>query len=412
MSEQVFNVVQLGRQSAVGTSVAATTVFPVDAGFLGFELDRASESPNEDFGSPSREMAGRSSTGVRWATASLPVVCRFQDIMHLLEMHVDTLTIPSGTSITLATSAAADDIIDTTGAHGLSAGDRVVFSALTGGTGLTINTTYYVSTTSGGAAVDFSSDITAGTALKGPYSYVYAFDQASNLLSTALKPYTFEYGDPASTQDEWEATGVLATDLELGFDALSAPGNSMWQATASLIALNRAPAAMTGSLAAPATLETMEGHLTTLAEGATGTAFASLSALTSSLKQFSMRSSVSAIGRAYGGSSDVASAVGRSDKATVKFDALVAISATSDTDILDIFEVAGSIPTERRWRVAIDGTGNNLATIDARVKFNAVDIGEHEGERLYAIKDGDFIYDSTLASHGTITVTNDIAAHA
>ena len=68
MSEAVFHKVQLGRQSAVGTSVDATTVFPVDAGFLGFELDRAFESPDEDFGSPSREMTGRGSTGVRWAT--------------------------------------------------------------------------------------------------------------------------------------------------------------------------------------------------------------------------------------------------------------------------------------------------------------------------------------------------------
>jgi hypothetical protein len=339
MSESVFNVIQLGRQSAVATSVAATTVFPVDAGFLGFELDRASESPNEDFGSPSREMAGRSSTGVRWATASCPFVWRFQDGFHPLEMHVDTVS-PSGA---------------------------------------------------------------------GPYVYTYAFDQASNLLSTALKPYTWEYGDPASTQDEWEATGVLASGLTLGFDALSAPGNSMWHGSLDLVALNRAPAAMTGSLTPPATLETMEGHLTTLNEGAVGTAFGSLAALTASLKQFELTSTVNAVGRAYGGATDVATAIGRSDKANVEFTALVAISATSKTDILDIYEVSGSIPTERRWRITITGSGTNVCTIDARVRFTAVDIGEHEGERLYAVK-GVFVYDSTLASHGTIILTNSVSA--
>lgn len=84
------------------------------------------------------------------------------------------------TNITLTTSAAADDIIDTTtDPHGLVAGDRVVFSSLTGGAGLTTNREYYViaanladttfqvSTTAGGSAVNFTTDITAGTAAKG-----------------------------------------------------------------------------------------------------------------------------------------------------------------------------------------------------------------------------------------------------
>lgn len=79
------------------------------------------------------------------------------------------------TPITLATSAAADDILDTTAAHGLAVGDRVVFTSLTGGSGLTAGTPYYViagnlaaqtfqvSTTAGGSAVNFTTDITAGT---------------------------------------------------------------------------------------------------------------------------------------------------------------------------------------------------------------------------------------------------------
>lgn len=80
-----------------------------------------------------------------------------------------------GASVTLATSAHADDIIDTATAHGYSAGDRVVFTGLTGGTGLEINREYYVVATSlaaqtfrvaetlGGSAIGFSADITAGT---------------------------------------------------------------------------------------------------------------------------------------------------------------------------------------------------------------------------------------------------------
>lgn len=93
----------------------------------------------------------------------------------------DGLFVPSeaalGSVVTLQTSAAADDIIDAT-AHGFVAGDRVVFTALTGGAGLSTNREYYViaanlaantfqvSTTLGGSAVNFTSDITAGSVRK------------------------------------------------------------------------------------------------------------------------------------------------------------------------------------------------------------------------------------------------------
>lgn len=424
MSEAALQVVQVGRESSIGTSVAATQVFPTDAGsFTGFELDRASESPDEDYGGASRERSGRASTGVRGATASATQTMCFEDFQKILEQHVDTIALPAGSSITLANpSAAADDIIDTTGAHGLAAGDQVVFSALTGGTGLTTNTLYYViaanlasqtfqvSTTSGGAAVDFSTDITAGTALKAPFTWTYAFDETTGLISSAVKPYTWEYGDPNSTQDEMEAATVIITDLEVGFDALSAPGNQMWKAQMSLLGLARVQAAMTGSLSAPTPRETMEGHLTTFNEGGTGTAFGSLSALGSTLKQFSLRSSLSAVIRAYGGASDVGVAIGRSAKATVEGSALLAINSTSLTDIHDIFNVAGSIPTERRWRITVDGAGSNAMTIDLRPRFTKVERGEHEGEILYAV-DFACAYDSTLGSRGTFGLTNAIAAH-
>lgn len=340
MSEGVYNVVAFGRQSSLATAVPATTVFPVDAGFLGFELDRAAESPDEDYGSTSREQPGRESYGVRWATASLPFVARFQDLMHVLEMHVATISTPSGTA--------------------------------------------------------------------SPYSWPYTFDESGSLLSSVLKPYTVEYGVKGSTQDEWRAVGVIASDLELGFDALTAPGNSMWKGTAGLVAVDRQPSAITGTATAPATLETMEGHLTTLAEGPTGTAFGSLAVLSGSLKQFSLRSSLGAVGRAYGGTSDVATSIGRSEKGSVEFDALIGISATAKSDILDVFEASGSVATERRWRVTVTGSGVNSLTIDARVRFRSVNVGDNAGERLYAVS-GVWVYDSTLLARGKFTLANAVA---
>lgn len=83
-----------------------------------------------------------------------------------------------GSDLALTTSAASDDIIDFTPDHGLAAGDAVVFTALTGGTGLTAGRVYWVVATSlaaksirvastpGGAAIGFSADITAGTLAK------------------------------------------------------------------------------------------------------------------------------------------------------------------------------------------------------------------------------------------------------
>jgi len=82
-----------------------------------------------------------------------------------------------GDNVTIQTSAAADDIIDAS-THGLSNGDAVVFTALTGGTGLTAGQVYWViadnltaddfqvSATPGGSAVNFTADITAGTVAK------------------------------------------------------------------------------------------------------------------------------------------------------------------------------------------------------------------------------------------------------
>lgn len=340
MSEGVFNVIAFGRQSVVGTAVAATTLFPGDPGFLGFELDRAVESPEEDIGSTSREYSARGSYGVRWATASMPFVARFEDLMHAFEMHVDTIGTPTGTA--------------------------------------------------------------------SPYTWTYTFDETGGLLSSALKPYTIEYGVDGSTQDEWRAVGVVATDLELGFDALSAPGNQMWRGSLGLVAVNREYNALTGTAVAPSALETLEGHLTTFAEGNTSTAFASLTTASATLKQFNLRSSINAAGRAYGGS-DTSTAIGRSGKGEVSFDALVAISSTTKSDVHDIFAESGGLVTERRWRLTVDGAGVNSLTIDFRCRFTAVQVGEHEKERLYQVN-GVWVYDSTLGGRGQFTLVNALSA--
>lgn len=86
----------------------------------------------------------------------------------VMEPTVDTLPTVTGT--------AATDLINSA-AHGLEEGDIVIFTSLTGGTGLTADTPYFIitenlaagafqiSATRRGAAALFSADLTAATAV-------------------------------------------------------------------------------------------------------------------------------------------------------------------------------------------------------------------------------------------------------
>lgn len=96
-----------------------------------------------------------------------------------------TIAIPATTDPTFtgATATASTDLVNET-AHGLLAGDRVYFTTLTGGTGLSLNTNYYVlaagltanafavSTTDGGAAVNITVDYSAVSYSKVAYRII------------------------------------------------------------------------------------------------------------------------------------------------------------------------------------------------------------------------------------------------
>lgn len=333
MADKVYDVIQFGRQSAVGTAVAATTKFPGKADAP--DLDRAYRNPEEDYGSTSDEQPGRGAYGIRAASTRLTSDVRYQDIMHLAEMHA---------------------------AGGISP--------------------------------------TAGT---GVYTWTYTPDETSD----STKKYTIELGSDDAT-DQWRLTGCVADSLAIGFDALTAPGNAPWTADASILALDREIHALTGSLSAPATLETAEGHFTTLAEGTTSTAFSSLSALTGSLIMFRLTSTRPFVRRVYGGASDTATGWGVSGKAGATFEAELKVGSTAKTNVHDIFDAAGSVVTERRWRVRASGSGVNTLTLDARVRFKTVGRGEREGEPTYLVA-GSCVYDSTLGGRYQLAVANAIS---
>lgn len=141
------------------------------------------------------------------------------------------------------TGIAATDIITHYG-HNFVAGDTVVFTSLTGGAGLSINTTYYivatvvagvsykVSATSGGTAIDFSSNITAGVATQ--YFSVYSSTVADRFLDWSYSDFSMDIDSTNNTIDfkegstEYEATltsgsytlSTLAAEIKTAMDAV------------------------------------------------------------------------------------------------------------------------------------------------------------------------------------------------
>lgn len=117
MAEIVFDKLQLGLQTgtpaAPGAAVAATIVYPIEAGLIDPDLDRGYESPDEDFGMLARHQPGRGSYGLRAAGVPLTFVARFEDIMRFLEMRLAGAITPSGTNPYTWTYT-ADNTSDTT----------------------------------------------------------------------------------------------------------------------------------------------------------------------------------------------------------------------------------------------------------------------------------------------------------
>lgn len=119
--------------------------------------------------------------------------------------------VPARAAALSVTGASATDIL-TSAAHGLAVGDVVVFTALTGGAGLVVGQPYYViatnlaantfmvSATPGGAAVNFTSDITAGSVAE------------MTVLSTARRVALTINNNAA----RWQGDALMAEDVTEG----------------------------------------------------------------------------------------------------------------------------------------------------------------------------------------------------
>ena len=237
----------------------------------------------------------------------------------------------------------------------------------------------------------------------GPYVHTFTGDTTAH----SIVPYTFEIAD--DTQD-WDVVSVHCESLELGFDTLSAPGNSPWTLSADLRGIDKVKSTATAALTAPSELETVEGAFTQLFQGDDSTAFASLTELSNHLVSYRVTIADPKPLRIYGASTgDVATGFGR-QKREVSFEAQLKLSSDSVTNVYDIFNVTGAAPDDRRWRIQTTGSGTKEMVIDGRVRFTSVNVEPdvRDGERVLAIG-GYYVYDSTLGSDIEIAITNGVA---
>lgn len=126
------------------------------------------------------------------------------------------------------TGVASTDIITAVG-HTYSANQAVRFLSLTGGSGLNTTTTYYVrdisgntfkvSTTSGGGAVNFTTDITNGTVLAGEYNVSIENQDSQTNSSIVITPKgtgALILGPrPDGTSTGGAQRGIYSVDLQL-----------------------------------------------------------------------------------------------------------------------------------------------------------------------------------------------------
>lgn len=238
----------------------------------------------------------------------------------------------------------------------------------------------------------------------GPYTWVYKLEAGV----PTVKPYTVEEGVVGDTNDQWEIASAVINELTLSYDALAAPGTQPWRASGTLVGFDRSIAPLTAGLSAPATLETAMGHMTTVYDGTTATAFASLGELSSSLIRFSMTSNRNFVPRPYGGTTDLSSAWGFSEKTTATYEMSLRIAAGTKAASYDIHNSAGGAITDRRRRVTAAGSGTKRLHVDGRVSIMNVEIGDRDGERIYD-ETGEFVDDTTLDAPVQVTVINGVA---
>lgn len=445
-SENVFNIVQAGAQSGTayvpGSAVPATLLIPVE-GTVAFELDRSSQFSKQDRGRNVRNSASSGFHGIRGAGCTLPAQATFEYLPWFLERHaaggvaatgsgtytrvypfeattptIVPATIEGGNTDTSVqqmrlTSALIDQLtlgfpdIVAPGAYPWTisatvlAFDREISALTTSGAGT--NEVQHVDIVADGGTFTLS--------FNGVSTSPIAYNETTGNVQTALRGLSTINGANVNVTGSAGAYVVtfVGSLAATNVPALVGSATGLTGTPHTCTVTTPTPGVPATAVGAYATFEIMQGHLTTLYEGTTSTAFASLSELAGSLKSFTMTTNRNLARRAYGGTSDVAVRYGFKDMSAGTFEAKVAVSSTAKSDFHDVWNTSGGSLGERRWRLKVIGSGSNEVDIDARVGITAVPLDDVDGERVYKVT-GEFVDDSTLGAPVAWTVVNTIAS--
>jgi hypothetical protein len=450
-SESVFNIIQMGAQSgtayAPGSAVPATILFPVDSPIT-FDLDRASQFPKQDRGRNVRNSAGQGFHGVRGAGCTLPAQASFEYLMDVLEMHACGGVVPTGgpayvwtypfealtpTTVPRTIEGGNTDASQTQMQLSSCLVDQLTmgfpdiiapgaFPWTLSATVLAFDRTINALTVSGAGTNEIQAVVLAGGGLGGTWMGAFngvatspiAFNISTADLQTALRALSTVGGANVTvggTPGNYTVTfigSLAATNVPMlvgNASGLTGSGPSP------SITITQSTAGVPAAAVAPRSgMEIMQGHLTTLLEGTTATAFASLTELAGSLKSYTQTTNRQLARRAYGGSTDIPVRYGFKDMSGGTFEAKIGVSVTSKSDFHDIWNAASPAPLgERRWRLKVIGTGTKQMVIDSRVGIMAVPTDEVDGERIFKVS-GEFVDDSTLGAPLQWAVTNGVAS--
>jgi hypothetical protein len=448
MSENVFNVLQMGAQAgtfdAPGSAAAATLLYPIEEP-VSFELDRGSAISKQDQGRNVRNSASAGYHGVRSGSTTLPSQVRFQDTMDILEMIYAGGVTPTDLGGGLYEwvypfEAGAPTIVPRTLEGGnidvsqaqmrlvssLVSSLTIGFPAISvpGASPWTLSADIVAfnreisALTTAGAGTDevqtITIDATGGTwiaTFNGESTAPLAFDITGANLQVALRALTTINGANVTvTGDGPYVVTFIASLAATNVSLITTNAAGLTGGAGTAVVVETTPGVGATAVAARSGLEVVQGHLTRLYEGTTATAFASLSEIAGSLKSYTQTAERNLVPRAYGSASDVPTKFGFTEQSNGTFESMVAVNATSKSDFHDIWNVAAPAPLgERRWRLkALGNNGSHYFQIDARVAILAVPYDEHDGERLFKVS-GEFVDDSTLGASHTITIVNGVS---
>jgi len=243
----------------------------------------------------------------------------------------------------------------------------------------------------------------AATAIAGSVSpatintaaYAFTYTPQTTAAGDDLQSATVEFGD--DTQ-EFECEYCEATGFTLGFDTLKVGEAAPLQLKANYITQSLSSNTKTAGLSSP-TVETILGTNATIYLGTTSTAYASLSALTASLRAFELTYENNLGAKVFVGDGDAYSNIGRGRR-------VVTFTATIEGDSNGVTRFTEwKLGTEKRMRLLFQGSiisGASPATtkklrIDGRFVLTSFDPISSEDTNTVFVISGRFLPDSALS---------------